>query len=110
MRRVIVESPFAGDVPANVEYARRCVRDCVLRGESPIASHLLFTQPGILDDDKPDERAAGIEAGLAWGAVADATVVYIDRGLSRGMVYGIERAKSDGRPVEFRLLERVTRP
>lgn len=46
MRRVIVESPYAGEVEANVTYARACVRDCVLRGEAPIASHLLFTQPG----------------------------------------------------------------
>jgi hypothetical protein len=67
VRRVIVESPFAGDIEANVIYARAAVRDCVLRGEAPIASHLLFTQPGILDDNVPEERALGIEAGLAWG-------------------------------------------
>lgn len=110
MRRVILESPFAGDVPANIEYARKCVRDSVLRGEAPIASHLLFTQPGILDDNEPDERARGIEAGLAWGDVADATVVYIDRGISRGMAYGIERARAEGRELEFRTIERVFRP
>lgn len=110
MRRVILESPFAGDVPANIEYARKCVRDSVLRGEAPIASHLLFTQPGILDDNEPDERARGIEAGLAWGDVADATVVYIDRGISRGMAYGIERARAEGRQLEFRTIERMNRP
>jgi hypothetical protein len=104
MRRVILESPYAGDVETNVRYARACVRDCVLRGDSPIASHLLFTQPGILDDNSPDERALGIEAGLAWGAEADATVVYEDRGISGGMMYGIERAAKEGRPVEYRRL------
>jgi hypothetical protein len=101
-RLVIVESPYAGDVEENTRYARACVRDSLLRGEAPIASHLLYTQPGILDDAVPAERAHGIDAGLAWGTVAHATVVYTDRGISRGMTYGIENAKAAGRPVEFR--------
>ena len=70
MRRVIVESPYAGDVATNIAYARAAVRDCLMRGEAPIASHLLFTQPGILDDDVADERRLGIEAGLSWLDVA----------------------------------------
>ena len=41
-------------------YARACVADCLRRGEAPIASHLLYTQPGVLDDDVPEERAQGI--------------------------------------------------
>ena len=49
---VIIESPFAGDVDKNIEYARKCVRDSLNRGEAPSASHLLYTQPGILDDDE----------------------------------------------------------
>lgn len=63
---VIVESPYAGDVDANVTYARRALRDCLERGEAPIASHLLYTQPGVLDDTVPEQRALGIAAGLAW--------------------------------------------
>jgi hypothetical protein len=109
MRRVILESPYKGDVDANVDYARLCVRDSVLRGESPIASHLLFTQPGVLDDDIPDERLLGIEAGLAWRTVADATVVYTDRGISDGMRHGIKVAQAAGIPVEFRSLETANR-
>lgn len=104
-RRVILESPYAGDVEANVAYARAALRDSLTRGEAPIASHLLYTQPGVLDDTDPDERAMGIEAGLAWGCEAAATVVYADRGVSRGMRYGIERAEAEGRVVEFRWLE-----
>jgi len=69
MRRVILESPYAGDVATNVAYARRALRDCLLRGEAPFASHLLYTQPGVLDDTLPDERACGIEAGLIWGCL-----------------------------------------
>ena len=104
LRLVIVESPYAGDVSANVEYAQRCVKDALERGEAPLASHLLYTQPNILDDDIPTERQMGIEAGLAWRRVADATVVYTDRGISSGMEYGIATAKSAGIPIEYRRL------
>lgn len=105
MKLVIIESPYAGDVEANVEYARRCVRDSLLRGEAPIASHLIYTQPGVLDDDIPSERQHGIDAGLAWRAVAQASVVYVDRGISKGMEYGIAAARSAGIPVEFREID-----
>lgn len=105
---VILESPFAGKTPQevkkNIEYGRQALRDSLLRGEAPIASHLLYTQKGILDDDIPAERKLGIDAGLAWRRVSDKTVVYTDRGLSKGVLYGIHAAKSAGRPVEYRSL------
>jgi len=102
LRLVILESPYAGDIEANVAYARRCLRDSLLRGEAPIASHLLYTQPGVLDDGVLAQRTAGIEAGLAWRRVADASVVYTDRGISSGMQLGIEAARDAGLAVEFR--------
>lgn len=102
MKRVIIESPYAGDVPANVEYARRCVKDSLSQGEAPICSHLLYTQPGILDDENAEERAWGIDAGLAWRYVADASVVYTDKGISKGMEYGIAAAQTAGIPVIYR--------
>ena len=104
MRRVILESPFAGDVVANQQYARACVRDALLRGEAPLASHLLYTQPGILNDDDRNERAHGINAGHAWMHHADAVVVYTDRGISSGMQAGIRSAEFHGVPVEYRSL------
>ena len=107
-RRVVIESPFgapdAAGVEANVKYARACVRDAVLRGEAPIASHLLFTQPGILRDEDEAERALGIECGFAWNMEADLVAVYEDRGHSRGMRQGIDFAQVAGIPVEFRRL------
>lgn len=101
---VILESPFAGEVESNIQYARAAVRDSLLRGEAPIASHLLYTQPGILNDDIKEERQHGINAGLAWGRVAEKTVVYTDKDVSRGMICGIQRAVDEGRPIEFRTL------
>ena len=102
MKLVIIESPYAGDVEANIEYARACVKDSLSRGEAPIASHLLYTQPGILDDDIPEERQWGIDAGLAWRRVADETIVYTDKGITRGMEYGIKQAEEQGNPVQYR--------
>lgn len=102
MRLVIVESPYAGDIEKNTKYARRCVRDALSRGEAPIASHLLYTQDEILDDDIPEERQWGIDAGLAWKKVAEASIVYTDYGISSGMKYGIDAAREAGVPVEFR--------
>lgn len=102
--RVVVESPFAGDVEANIIYARRCLADCLKRGEAPFASHLLYTQEGVLDDTKPDERKLGINAGFEWGELADKVVVYIDRGISAGMQLGINTAAERGVPIEYRTI------
>ncbi len=104
LRRVYLESPWAGDTVTNYAYAIRAMLDCLRRGEAPFASHIFYAHSGVLDDLKPDERALGIQAGLAWAEVADATVVYMDRGVSPGMQLGIDAAEKAGWPVERRWL------
>lgn len=104
MRRVIVESPYAGDVARNLAYARQCMHDCLIRGEAPYASHLLYTQEGVLDDTVPEERKLGMQAGFSWREVADAVVVYTDYGISGGMQKGIDGARAEGKPIEYRRL------
>lgn len=104
MRRVVVESPYGGDIEANVAYARRAIVDSLKRGEAPIASHLLFTQPGILDDAVVAERALGINAGLAWHQIADAVIFYMDRGMSRGMQAAENHATYSGKIIERRYI------
>jgi hypothetical protein len=79
--------------------------DCLKRGEAPFASHLLYTQPGVLNDNVPSEREHGIVAGFAIAERLDATVVYIDNGVSNGMRMGIIDAVCGKRPVEIRSLE-----
>ncbi len=109
MRRVIIESPF-GTTPSglratpeelarNVAYARRAMRWCLDRGYSPYASHLLY--PQVYDDATPEERKAGIAAGLSWSEVADVAIVFEDYGTTAGMLEGIERHQANGLAVEF---------
>lgn len=101
---VIIESPYAGDIEGNVEYARACMRDSLNRGEAPIASHLLYTQPGILRDEVPEERQWGIDAGLAWRRVAELAAFYIDRDWSGGMIAAREVYRRESFPFEERSL------
>jgi hypothetical protein len=79
--------------------------DSLARGEAPFASHALYTLPGVLDDDVPEERRRGMEAGFAWGEAADQVAVYVDLGVSRGMLEGCERAAAAGLPREARRVE-----
>lgn len=107
MKRVIIESPFAGEVERNIKYAKECMADSLKRGEAPFASHLLYTQEGILDDLNIEERTLGINAGFAWGEVADCVVVYEDYGISGGMALGIERAREQGLPIDYRKIHQL---
>jgi len=105
---IVIESPFKGDnykeTKINILYARACVHDSLLRGEFPYASHLFYTQDGILDDKSDVERNLGISAGITWGSLAPKTAVYTDRGISIGMKYGIERAEENNKKIEYRTL------
>lgn len=134
MRRVIIESPYAPQTPLepalqheggashtncrrcmrderrkwelarNLRYLRACLRDSMMRGEAPFASHAIYTQEGVMRDDLPHERKQSIEAGYAWWAGADAIIVYTDLGLSSGMHAAIERAKGREVALEMRQL------
>ena len=106
MRRVILESPFAGNVIGrwvNRRYARKCLKHSLDKGEAPLASHLLY--PQALNDSNEDDRRKGIAAGLSWVHHAEATVVYVDRGITQGMMAGIDAAEAQGVPVEYRALD-----
>lgn len=116
LRRVLVESPFAGRCPEpvseregwlretedashNFAYVKALCRHLALLGQAPYASHLFLTQ--FLDDHDAREREIGIESGLTWGVCAQASVIGVDRGVSPGMIYGIQRARADGRLIEW---------
>ncbi len=80
MLRVILESPDAGDILRNVAYARWAISHSLSIGEAPIASHLLFPEHGIVDENDPAGRSLGIAAGLAWAPVAQLMALYVDYG------------------------------
>jgi len=103
MIRVIIESPFAGDIEKNKEYLALCFADCFARGEAPYASHALYTQ--FLDDLNPEERKLGIECGQAWGKQADLIAVYTDLGISDGMSQSIEKYYLNNIPIVNRSIK-----
>jgi uncharacterized protein DUF4406 len=103
-RIVFVSSPYRGEVERNIDYARRALRSCLLRGEVPFAPHLLYTQPGVLSDDDELEREAGIRAGTDILRLCDAMIVFRDYGISTGMQFEIDLAKDWGIPIEYRWL------
>tara|TARA_Y100000004_G_C8669249_1_gene308562 strand:- start:112 stop:438 length:327 start_codon:yes stop_codon:yes gene_type:complete len=100
---VIIESPYMGNVKSNVAYARKCMSDSLLRGESPFASHLLYTQ--VLDDNKDIERLTGMSRAFNWYRHADLMAVYIDKGISNGMKMGMEVAEKLGIEMVYRTLD-----
>lgn len=115
MRLIVIESPYAGDVEANLEYLDRCIRDCLKRDETPYASHKMLTT--ALDDDDPEQRKLGIAAGLAvaenynnlWDEVEriypTPVAFYVDKGWSNGMLAARDHYESVGVQFEVRKLD-----
>lgn len=110
VRTVLVESPLEHETyrePANLAYLDLCLRDCLMRNESPHASHKLLL--GALNDRDDGERELGMRAGWMIGMKLDTWVFYLDRGFSDGMRDGLkfvlglrEDLPTKRRRVEFR--------
>lgn len=108
--RTVIESPFGRRVDGtpctqveilrNTRYVRRAIGDSLRRGEAPFGSHALY--PLVLDDATPSERRMGMEAGFAWGSVADQCVVYTDHGITEGMLEGIGKWNAMGMEIVHR--------
>lgn len=95
---VYICSPYAGDIVANTEAARRYSRFAVETGYIPIAPHLLF--PQFMNDADPEER----ELGLFFGNVlmSKCAEVWVFGGrISAGMQKEIERAKRKSYRLRF---------
>lgn len=99
---VMVESPYAGDVETNLRYLHACMRDCIRRGEVPVASHKLY--PGPLNDDDPEERRLGLVLGKHLMSHCDLVAIYEDLGVSQGMHLGIRNANELNLPMPRRRL------
>lgn len=106
MKRVILVSPFAGNMLRrflNVRFARQCLKDALARGEAPFASHLLY--PQALNDSNERDRRQGMACGYTWLQYAELVAVYVDRGITSGMMGDIDTAETLGLPVEYRALD-----
>ena len=112
MNRVVIESPYAGDtettIAFNLDYARRCLRHSLDQGEAPFASHLLYTQPGVLDDTLENERLRGLQAAYEWTQAANIVAFYIDHGWSPGMIKALRIARLFKRKIEVRSLSKLS--
>ena len=103
MKIAIIESPYAGDIPANMTYLRECLKDALSRGEHPYASHAYL--PAVLNDADTAERKRGLEAGhaisrqLLVAGYCARLVFCVDRGMSPGMMQSFETL---GRVCTFR--------
>lgn len=91
-KKVIIESPYHGEVERNKAYLKVCILDSISRGEAPSASHKLYTD--VLDDNIWEERELGIKLGFAWLLAADLVAFYTDFGWSSGMSACLKDIKS----------------
>jgi hypothetical protein len=77
----------------NLVYARMLLLNSLLQGETPVASHLLYTQ---VWSEKPELREAGIKAGIKAGIElhkrADMVALGVDLGISSGMRLAADHA------------------
>lgn len=95
-RLVYICSPYRGNVEENVKNARAYSLKAMIEHPDvlPIAPHLLFTQ--YLDDNDPEQRRIGLDAGLDLLSVCDELWVYGE--------------PSEGMAAEIRLAEELSIP
>ena len=96
---VYICSPYRGNVEENTENARRYSLRAIIDHPDviPIAPHLLFTQ--YLDDDDPEQRRIGLDAGLDLLSICDELWVYGLDNPSEGMAAEIAMAKELAIPI-----------
>ncbi len=94
---IYICSPLRGGIKRNIKRAIGYSRFVYSKGGVPLAPHVIFTT--FLDDEIPEERAAGMEMGLELLRVCDELWVFGER-ISEGMAGEIKRTKSLGLTVK----------
>lgn len=94
MKKVYICSPYratdGAELDRNIEYAQLLTRQALEAGLAPITPHLYMTQ--CLDEKKPEQRAAGMAAGLVLLKSCDFVIAGMKYGVSEGMTREIETA------------------
>lgn len=80
---VFIESPYAGDIQRNAEYARRAMLHVIGCGCTPIAAHLLY--PQVLNDAEPSHRELALVMCKEIREKCDEVWFFVDYGWSDGM-------------------------
>ena len=98
MRKVYICSPYrakdGAQLDRNIDYAQALTKQAIEAGLAPITPHLYMTQ--CLNEDKPEERAAGMAAGLTLLKSCDFVIVGVKCGISEGMSAEIAAADAAG--------------
>ena len=98
MRKVYRCSPYraadSAQLDRNIDYAQALTKQAIEAGLAPITPHLYMTQ--CLNEDKPEERAAGMAAGLTLLKGCDFVIVGVKYGISEGMSAEIAAADAAG--------------
>lgn len=98
MRTVYICSPYraadSAQLDRNIDYAQALTKQAIEAGLAPITPHLYMTQ--CLNEDKPEERAEGMAAGLTLLKRCDFVIVGVKYGISEGMSAEIAAADAAG--------------
>ena len=87
------------ELQRNIEYARELTRMVLMRGDVPITTHLYL--PQCADDSNPEERSAGLNAGMSLLRCCNHMVVGVRYGISKGMEGEIQCAEDGGSDIEW---------
>jgi len=85
MKKVYICSPLGGNVKENIEKAKQYAKYALMCGMAPVVPHFYAL---CLDDNKPDERAIGMAAGMALLWFCDELWVFGDV-ITEGMQHEI---------------------
>jgi len=94
---IYVCSPLRGDVERNIQKAISYSRYVYSQGGIPMTPHVIFTT--FLDDNVPEERAAGMQMGIELLANCDELWAFGDE-VSEGMAGEIATAEALGLEVK----------
>lgn len=111
MPLVAIESPWSG-MPGGLGraelYLRNCIRDCLHRQEVPWASHAMLALTHALYEDDLEQRYEGLEVNHTMiQNYVDYVALYVDHGISRGMLQAEAWAREAGKRVERRYIFKV---
>lgn len=98
MQTCYICSPYRAKTEAeldnHIDYAQEITSKAMAAGLAPITPHLYLTQ--VTNDEIPEQRARGLEAGQALLLLCDCVIIGNRYGVSAGMQAEIELAEQQG--------------